>query len=69
MPNDRLPPFPDYIALAGTLDQAVAFLRGLQLPSRIAADHLTRWGQVRGVELTRDDYARVRADLPHRPAE
>ena len=58
-----LPPFPDELITAGIKEDAIRFLLELRLPSRIAANHLTRWGEVAGVNVTKDDINRIRADL------
>lgn len=64
MPEERiLAPFPDELVTAGVKEDAIRFLLDLGVPSRIAASHLTRWGAVAGVEITKADIRRVRPDL------
>jgi hypothetical protein len=58
-----LPPFPDELVTGGRKEDAILFLLELELPGRIAASHLTRWGAVSGVNVTADDIARIRSDL------
>lgn len=58
-----LPPFPDELVTNGRKQDAIAFLLELELPGRIAASHLTRWGAVAGVVVSGDDIARLRGDL------
>lgn len=65
MPDERLPPFPDALLDAAKKDAAIAFLRGLRLPARIASTHLGRWAAYVGVTLDRGDYFRVRGDVSH----
>ncbi len=57
-----LAPFPDELVTAGVKEDAIRFLLELALPSRIAANHLVRWGMVSGVSIGVDDIARVRMD-------
>lgn len=64
MPEERiLAPFPDTLVTAGVKEDAIRFLLDLGVPSRIASSHLTRWGEVAGVEITKADIRRVRSDL------
>lgn len=64
MPEERiLPPFPDKLVTDGRKVDAILFLLELELPGRIAASHLTRWGAVTGVDVTADDVARLRGDV------
>lgn len=48
----RLPPFPDELLERARLADAIKLLSWLGLPFRIAAEHLKRWGDVAGVEIT-----------------
>lgn len=57
--ESRLPPFPDRLLAPEMLDEVVAFIHALELPSSFATKHLRRWAQVVGVTLTRNDYRRV----------
>ena len=67
MPEERiLPPFDDELVTGGRKEDAILFLLELRLPARIAASHLSRWGEVSGVTVTVSDIARVRAGLDPR---
>jgi hypothetical protein len=59
MSSDLLPPWPDELLVPEMKERAIAHLRGLGIPSRIAASHLTRWAAYVGVTLDRRDYASV----------
>lgn len=58
-----LPPFPDELVTGGRKQDAIFFLLELRLPGRIAAVHLSRWGEVADVPITPDDIERLRGDL------
>lgn len=55
-----LPPWPNELLVAEKKELAIAHLRGLRIPSRIAARHLQRWGEFTGAELEPRDFAAVR---------
>lgn len=59
----RLPPFPDELLVPEKREDAIRFLRGFELPSRVASRHLGRWAEYVGVVLERRDYAAVRRGL------
>ena len=61
-----LPPFPDELVTGGNKQDAILFLLELGLPGRIAASHLSRWGEVTGVTLFAEDIARIRRGLGRR---
>lgn len=55
-----LPPFPDALVTDAIKEDAIRFLLELELPSRIARAHLTRWGLMTETTITAVDFARVR---------
>ena len=57
-----LPPFPDELVTAAIKEDAIRFLLELELPSRIAASHLQRFGEMTEVTITKADIFRVRRD-------
>jgi hypothetical protein len=66
VPDLRLSPFPDDVTLSGDKWRAIAFLRGLALPSNIAAAHLSRFARYHELQLTQADYAQVKGALHNR---
>lgn len=58
-----LPPFPDELVTAAIKEDAIRFLLELELPSRIAGAHLTRWGAMTDVTIGPNDILRVRRGL------
>lgn len=48
----RLPPFPDELLDRSRKGDAIRLLRWLELPFRLSASHLKRWGDVAGVPIT-----------------
>lgn len=63
VPAGRLPPWPDDLLVGEKKELALAYLRGLGLPSRVASRHLTAWGAYTGTEITRRDRAVIRRDV------
>jgi hypothetical protein len=57
-----LPPWPDELLVPEKLELAIAFLRGLNLPSRYASAHLGRWAAFLELELEPRVYRAVRGD-------
>lgn len=49
----RLPPFPDELLERARLGDVIRLLRWLDIPFRLAAEHLKRWGEVTGTPITR----------------
>lgn len=61
MAEERLlPPFPDELVTGAIKEDAIRFLLGLGLPSRLARFHLNRWGLMTETTITKGDFDRVR---------
>jgi hypothetical protein len=67
VPEERiLPPFPDALVSPNRKEDVIRWLLAHDIPGRYAANHLQRWGQVTGVEITPAEFGRVRGSLPAR---
>lgn len=59
MAAEILPPFDDELIEARDKERAIVFLQELELPSRIAASLLVRFGRATGLAVSTSDLLRV----------